>query len=166
MNNGKSVGYSQIPNEAIKYAKNDLLIYAISKLFERMICWDYIPAKFNIGKIIPLLKDEKGDLNSMNNIRPLTISDTISNMYEKYMLGQIMKTHVEPKQQYGFRDNSSCNHAIFTMKETVYHYGKRSKPVFACLIDASKAFDKKNRDVLFNKLKKVMKKSLWKSLKS
>ena len=70
MNNGKSLGYSQILKEAIKYANNDILIYATSKLFEKMINWDYVPEKFNIVKIIPLLKDEKGDLNSMNNIIP------------------------------------------------------------------------------------------------
>ena len=166
LKNGKSVGNGGISNEAIKLANNNIMIYAIQKLIEKMINWQYVPNNFNIGKIIPIIKDEKGSLNDINNIRPLTISDTISNIYEKYMLYQIMKTHVEPKQQYGFRENSSCNHAIFTMKETIAHYNKKNKPVFACLIDASKAFDKINREILFMKLKTILIKPLWLSLRS
>ena len=82
------------------------------------------------------------------------------------MLKEIMKTHADPDKQLGFKKNSSCAHAIFTVKETIANYNKKKKKVYGCAIDASKAFDKVNRDILFKKLKDKVHPQIWRSLKN
>ena len=82
------------------------------------------------------------------------------------MLNEIMKTHVDPIRQLGFKTNSSCSHAIFTVKETVSFFNKKNKRVYGCAIDASKAFDKVNRDILFKKLKNKVHPQIWRCLKN
>ena len=39
----------------------------------------------NIGKLIPIVKDPKGK-DDISNTRPITISDTLSNIYEKVII--------------------------------------------------------------------------------
>ena len=100
-----------------------------------------------------LIKDEKKSASDLNNIRPITISDTIANIYEKLIMPEAQKTHTEHKLQFGFKKNSSCDHAIYVLKETANFYESRNRPIQVCAIDASKAFDKVNRMLMMYKLK-------------
>ena len=56
--------------------------------------------------------------------------------------------------QFGFKAKHGCDMAIFALKETAKCYVKSGSPVFACFLDASKAFDRVNHAKLFVKLKK------------
>ena len=62
----------------------------------------YNRRKFNVGKIVPILKLNTGPTDSINNIRPITISDSLSNIFEKYIL-QSMNDQIKLKEnQFGF----------------------------------------------------------------
>lgn len=115
---------------------------------------------------MPITKDSEKNVNDLNNIRPITVSDTISSIYEKVIIKEIEKTHKDSDKQYGFKKKNSCNHAIFTVKETIAEHVKKGKNVYACSIDASKAFDKVNRWILFKKLITLTHPQVWKSLKN
>ena len=164
LRNGKANGNSEISNEAIKYSNNTKVLILVRGILEKIINFGYIPKQFNIGVIHPIIKNANGDLKSSNNIRPITVSDVLCNIFERYILRCIEKSHIEPDQQYGFKANSSCQHALYVFKETIQHYTKRKKPVYVSLIDASKAFDKINREILFNKLINILDNHTWKAL--
>jgi hypothetical protein len=122
-----------------------------------------IPHFFKIGKITPIIKDEKSSASDINNTRPITISDPLAKIFEKIMLSEMNKTHKEHKLQFGFKKNSSCNHAVFVLKETA-NYNHTSKSIYASVIDASKAFDKKNRLALMHKLMIMTSAVVWLAL--
>jgi len=57
--------------------------------------------------------------------------------------------------QFGFKKNSSCSHALFTLTETVKYFTKKDSRVHCAFLNASKAFDKVLHNGLFLKLLKI-----------
>jgi len=43
--------------------------------------------------------------------------------------------------QFGFKANSGCNDALFTLMESAQYFNKRDSKLFCAFLDASKAFD-------------------------
>jgi hypothetical protein len=166
LSNNKAVGPMGISNEMLKNSLCPKLIEIVKYIMELILNENVIPNDFNKGKIIPIPKDDSKSLKDIANVRPLTISDCFSNIYEYIIIIQIEKLHNVPPLQFGFRKNSSCNHAIFTLTELIKHNKSMNKNVFACAIDASKAFDKVERMNLYYKLINVMDCKSWLSLKS
>ena len=163
--NQKAMGFSETSNEMLKYGCIETLSNIIATVFETMISMKIVPYFFNIGKIKPLIKNKTENLSDINNIRPITISDTIANIFEKYILHEIEKENKEPEMQFAFKKNSSVNHAVYLVDETIKYYKKKNKTVYICAIDASKAFDKINRLKLLYKLIGKIDAELWQILK-
>lgn len=162
LNYNKAIGMSQISNEMIKYAlipnneeseeENDTLLDTVSILFSSMISNQHVPKFFNISIIKPLIKDLKKDTDSINNLRGIAVSDTLQNLYEA-TLEEMIKSEVQTdKKQFGFKSNHSCAHAILILKQTMNAARKFGHRLYISAIDAAKAFDKVNRDILWSKM--------------
>ena len=111
--------------------------------------------------IFPIIKDVKKNNTDITNTRPITLSNTITIIFEKYLLSIIQDEYQEDPRQFGFKANSSTNHAIFVLRETAIQYKNKNKAVFACFLDFSKAFDRVNRVILLAKLKEAMDERHW-----
>ena len=164
--NNKAIGHSGTCNEMFKYAAetNTILAIILARIFGKIINNMIVPSILNISMIIPVIKDEKGDMKSTNNIRPISISDTIASIFEKLALAHVNETIEDNSLQFGFKENSSCNHAIFIAKETIIHNMRKNKPTYAAVIDFRRAFDSTNREKLFQKLGNKMKDKMWLAL--
>ena len=64
-----------------------------------MINHQIIPDGFNLSVIKPIIKDEKKESNDLSNIRPIAISDSLANLYERIILKEIKKDHKDNKKQ-------------------------------------------------------------------
>ena len=73
----------------------------------------------------------------------------ITNIFERITLDEITKKHPGISRQFGFKANSSCSHAIFVLNESLKFIKKKKKRAVVTFIDASKAFDKINRSILW-----------------
>jgi len=51
-----------------------------------MLLRGYVSNNFGLGVIIPILKDKRGDLTSLDNYRPITLSPVISKIFESVLL--------------------------------------------------------------------------------
>ena len=54
--------------------------------------------------------------------------------------------------QFGFKPNHGTGMSVFLLKQVAFSYVSRDTPVFAVFLDATKAFDKVDHNLLFKKL--------------
>ena len=77
-----------------------------------------VPDKLNVSIIKPILKDQHKNTDDLNNIRPISISNCFAQILEKLILILSPGLKVSHVNQFGFKEKTSCNHALFTLKET------------------------------------------------
>lgn len=87
-------------------------------------------------------------------------------MLERIILLKSSNLFKTQRNQFGFKAKTSCNHAIFAVKETILNYTEKNTKCRVAALDAEKAFDKVWRNGLFFKLKNKMDYNLWFILKA
>jgi hypothetical protein len=65
----------------------------LKQIFEWMINTGSIPHLFNISILKPLIKDPAKGNDNLNNLRPLSISDIYTNVFEKLILMEVQADH-------------------------------------------------------------------------
>lgn len=148
----------------VKCIESPNLTEIIATVMEKIINYGLMPQIMNVGVIVPLIKDPLGDPGSLENIRPITLSDTIATIYEKFIMSELESTNQSCMNQFGFKQNSSTNHAIFVLKENMRWFSRRKRKGYGVFLDFSKAFDKVNRYKLLNKLIGKLDPFIWLSL--
>jgi hypothetical protein len=152
LSNGKIVGISGVSNEMLKFGNGTELTNCITFIHELIINFGVLPKHFNTSVLKPLVKDSKKSTKEASNLRPLGISDALSNMFEKLLLHFIDLTYINHFKQFSFKNNSSCSHALFVLKSVIRFAKLKHKRLYVVAIDASKAFHKVNRLYLWVKL--------------
>ena len=94
-----------------------------------MIHGGSVPELFIISIFKPLVKDKKKSSNDLNNLRPLSISDVYTTVYEKELLKEVRLDHEDHPKQFGFKSNASCAHANFILS-VIVNLTKRTKRKF------------------------------------
>jgi hypothetical protein len=160
LKNRKRGGFNGESNEMYKYGILSLLPRVIAILFENIIRGGFFPDNLNIGLIITIIKNPAESNSSMDNTRPITLSEVLSVILEHYLLIFIHKITLH-KHQYGFRQNSSCMHAVFVLNEIMADVRHKDSKAYAVYLDFSKAFDKVNRTKLLYKLMFNVEPEIW-----
>ena len=117
-----------------------------------------IPANLNNTHIIPIIKDKTKSQNDITNLRSISISNTLSQIFERIVKIKIPQLRVTHMNQFGYKFKTSCSHALFAFKELAIKCIEDKKLLFAVAakLDAFKAFDRLWRDALFLKVKKKL----------
>ena len=76
----------------------------------------------------------------------------LSKLFEAVLLGFYGSFLTSSSLRYGFKKNSSCNHALSTFVESMKYFTKHGSKIFCAFLDASKAFDKVLINGLLTKL--------------
>ena len=151
MKSGKCADAEKISVEHLHNAPLNFL-QRLATLFNGMLKHSFVPRQFKQGFMIPLVKDQQGNLADTGNYRGITISPIISKVFE-HVLKSAFLDHLNTSQhQFGFKKNSSTVHALHCLKETVTYYVNNDSRVFCAFLDASKAFDRLVHSGLFLKL--------------
>ena len=150
---GKAAGLDGIEAEHLVYA-HPIAQYLLLLLFNSILFHGYVPQEFGSGIIIPIVKDKSGDTTSSANYRGITLSSNIAKLFEMCILDMYGSYLLSSDLQYGFKKNSSCSSAIYTVRSVIEYFTKHGSTVNVCLLDMSKAFDKVNHHGLYIKLMK------------
>jgi len=138
---GKASGLDGLMAEHLFYAHPVLSVH-LSFLFTIILKYNLIPDAFGHSVVIPLLKNPDGNQFTSDNYRAITLSPVISKLFEMAMMALLDDKLDSDPLQFGFKRNSSCNHALLTLRTVVNHYVKDGSTVNICALDLSKAFDR------------------------
>nr|XP_047129620.1 uncharacterized protein LOC124809536 [Hydra vulgaris] len=152
LKNNKSYDCYEISAEHLKNSHNKNLLILLSSFYNSMLTNGKVPHGLSTAKIIPLVKSYKTSLENPNNYRGISIIPIFTKLLE-YLIIHICPDITEShSHQFGFKENSSTLHAEFLLSETIKHYNHNNSPLFICSLDANKAFDSCNWELLFEKL--------------
>ena len=112
------------------------------------------PSIMKLAEVVPLYKSKEHYIE--NNYRPISLLTTISKILEKIMYHRVysflQNTGQVYDNQYGFRANHSCEHAVGQVVGSIVK-GLENRQYVACiLLDLSKAFDTIDHKILLEKL--------------
>jgi len=157
-NRGKAAGLDSLTAEHLQYC-HPVLCSILTKLFNLMIKVGYVPDGFGLSYTVPLPKTNHScHIKSLtaDDFRGISISAVISKVFERCFLDRFERFFETSDNQFGFKKNISCSHAIYSVKCVVDHFTNQGSTINLCALDLKKAFDKMNHHGLFLRLMERM----------
>jgi hypothetical protein len=124
----------------------------LAQLLSLCITHCYMPSSLLLSTIIPIPKDKMGNLADTNNYRGIALCALCLKIFEYVILIKHSGDICSSDAQFAFKKNSSTTQCTWVGREIISYYNSNGSPIYACLLDCSKAFDKIRCDTLFNKL--------------
>ena len=147
-------GNDYISNNMILSINDDFIRSKVLFFFKFIFHYGVIPQDFNISHIVSIVKDRCKPANELSNLRPISISNAFSQIFERLLSFKIPELYHTHQNQFGYKNKTSCTHALFAFKEVIIKCLDEKKHIFAIKLDAVKAFDKIWREGLFYKMKR------------
>ena len=124
---------------------------SLAFLFTSILIHGYMPESLRNCFLVPIPQANK-DPTLSDNYRPISLAPTLSKGLEWCILLQFPQYFATSGQQFGFRAKMSTTLCTETVKNVIAHYMHEGSSVFAYFLDASRAFDLVNHEILFNRL--------------
>lgn len=132
----------------------DSLSLPLMILFNLSMSSGTYPTYFKKCMVTPIHK--QGDKLLCSNYRPISLSLTLSKIYEKCIKYRIIsfldKNTFFSKNQFGFLKGKSTSDAHFFLNKYVHEHLDQNNKVLAIFLDIKKAFDCVNHQLLLKKL--------------
>jgi len=118
-----------------------------------MLSTGTFPPWLKFSQVFPLFK--KGNKTEMSDYRPVPILTSFSKIFEKVIYNRLLQhtkeNNITDTDQYGFKNNSSTELAIFKLINQILSHINNKSSVCGIFCDLTKAFDTVNRDILIYK---------------
>ena len=144
-------GYDTLQPKIIKLAA-PIIVTPLTKIINLSISVSKYPDMMNEACITLVFK--KDDRLRKENYRPISILNTFSKVFERYILEQLTPFFNVTMSQFlsTYKKNFSCQNVLLRLIEQCRQHLDSNKVVGAVLMDLSKAFDCLLHDLLIAKL--------------
>lgn len=125
------------------------------KLINLSLASGIFPDEWKCAKITIIPK--KGDLKSMDNLRPISILSELGKICEKFVKKQLVDyfegNGIFYDWQFGFRSNRSVNDAVFLLVDEIFNAKNSGLNVCTAFLNLTKAFNYVDHKIIIKKLK-------------
>ena len=153
LDNGKATGLDGICVKSLK-AGSPILAYYLTHIYNLSLRTGVVPKCWKKKRITPLFK--KGDVDDVNNYRPISILPVTMKIFEKivhYQISEFLETNnIISDFQSGFRNGHSTDTAVSCVSDYILEEVAKKNYVGAVLVDLKKAFDTVDHLILLKKL--------------
>ena len=146
---GKSDGGCLVSDHIINAPP--VICHVLSRLFTAILRHGFMPSAIRDAIIQPIPKGSK-DPSQSANYRGIALASSLSKVLEWSILLTWNCLFSTSNLQFGFKSGYSTILCSGVLKAVANHYLSKGSKVYACLIDASKAFDTVDHGILFQKL--------------
>ena len=153
LDSNKTCGLDGIYAEHLKFA-SDRLIPLLGMCFSSFFVHGILPDSMMSVVLVPVIKNKCGNINSQDNYRPIALATILSKLIERIILNRIEMFLITNDNQFGFKKDHGTDQCIYILKEVIQLYNSLNTCMSLCFLDASKAFDRVNHHILFQKLEK------------
>lgn len=115
MKRGKACGPDNLSIEHLKYSHVVLLIHLKLLYYSMIAPISFVPDDFESGVVVPIIKYKTGNINSVDNYRPITLTPIVSKVFEGLSLRMCESYLKSDEQQFGFKSGLSCCDSIFAL---------------------------------------------------
>ena len=152
---GKSVGVDEIPSEIFR---NDTCIDLLYKLIKFCFTEGHVPKEWLTSVISPIPKPKMDPLDPLE-YSPISLISVPCKIYADILNKRLTKwleqNDILAKEQNGFRKDRSCLYHLYVLSTIIKNRKLQKRDTFICFVDAKKAFDNANRDMLWHKLLQI-----------
>ena len=103
-----------------------------------------VPFFLLVCTLVPIVKDNLGDLAASSNYRAIAISALVLKLLDLVILHLEGHKIQSDQLQFGYQANTSTAMCTWAVTAVIEHYNKAGTTVYACGMDMSKAFDMVN----------------------
>ena len=100
--------------------------------------------------ILSIPKDNKASLSSGDKYRGISLFNSMCTLFDNVILCMFKAGFNTSEMQFGNKEGNSTTLYTLVFKEVISHYINNGSCVYACLLDASKAFERVHYGTLFN----------------
>ena len=151
LKSGKSDGTQGFTSDHLKHA-SDKLFVILAMLINSMLIHGYNPEQLLHCTVVSIPKDARGSKKSSDNYRGITLVNSICKLIDLLIIEKCSEFLYTSDLQFAFKSEHSTTLCTAVLTETVNYFVERNSNVYACLLDASKAFDKVQFGKLFTLL--------------
>ncbi len=146
-----AAGSDNIQYNELANAGDGLFVY-IGFLFKLVVTHGYCPRLWRQCVQYPVLKDKLGDCTSLDNYRDISISNVVSKLFELFIIKLFPEIFKTDELQFAYKVGGGCDSAFFVLMEAILRYYSANTPVYVCMLDAKKAFNRVDHYALLCKL--------------
>ena len=149
----KAPGWDAIPAKVIK---NEACIKYLTSLFQTCFMSGIIPSQWLCSIIQPIPKHGEDPSDPLTGYRGIALTSAIYKVYCDILNIRLTQWAEDNgklcEEQNGFRKARNCIDHIFVLSAILENRLGKKKETFACFVDARKAFDCVDRDLLWFRL--------------
>ena len=148
LKSGKSDGTQGFSSDHLKHASDKLFVILVM-LINSTLIHGYNPEQLLHCTVVSIPKDARGSKKSSDNYRGKTLVNSICKLIDLLIIEKCSEFLYTSDLQFAFKSEHSTTLCTAVLTETVNYFVERNSNVYACLLDASKAFDKVHFGKLF-----------------